>query len=153
MTKITGLEQKMFQNKPQGFKVTFDDGRNGNMEEKQSDKGLRIGDEVIVTEIPYTSKAGKVSTLYGVRLNQGQPQQSYTPAPQSSNVPQPPRPAIHVGAGKSKEELKADAAIRMAEIVIEGFFNDKVESANVEPKAREYTKLLWSEIEEIFSGK
>ena len=150
MAKITILEAKSYLGKPTGFKITLDDARTGNMEEKQSDKGLRVGDEVIVTEIPYTSKAGNKSTLYGLRLNTGIPQ------PQSSqNTPPPPPkpqpPQIHVGAGKSKEELKADAAVKMAEIVITAFFQDKVDAASVEPKTREYTKLIWSEIDDIFS--
>jgi len=147
MVTITKLEAKTFNNKPSGFTVTLSDGRTGNLQEKESDKGLRQGDEVIVTEIPYTSKAGKTSTLYGLKLATSGQQQS------QSNIPQPPRPQITVGTGKSKEELKADAAIRMAEVVIEAFFNDKVEAANVEPRTREYTKLLLTEIDEIFAGK
>jgi hypothetical protein len=69
MTKITSLEQKTFQGKPSGFKVTLSDGRIGNLQEKESDKGLRVGDEVIVKEIPYTSKAGVASILLGLRLH------------------------------------------------------------------------------------
>jgi hypothetical protein len=94
MAKITGLEQKTFNNKPSGYKVTLDDGRTGNLEEKQSDKGLRVGDEVIVTEIPYTSKAGNKSTLYGLRLS-GAIATTGAPTPQQSAPPvnPPPRPA------------------------------------------------------------
>lgn len=149
MTKITSLEAKTYQGKPQGFKVTLDDGRSGNLEEKQSDKGLRVGDEVFVTEIPYTSKAGNKSTLYGLRLaSNTQPQ-----AQGNTHADSPQRPAIHVGSGKSKEELKSEAAIRMAETVLKGFFAGNLDSGQVEPKQREYTTLLWSEIDDIFSRK
>ena len=150
MSKITILEAKTYQGNPSGFKVTLDDGRTGNVQEKGSDKGLRVGDEVLVKEIPYTSKAGVTSTLYGLRLNTGQPIIN-TPSQQPQSKPQPPQ--IHVGAGKSKEELKADAASKMAEIVINAFFQDKLDAGQIEVRAREYTKLLWSEIDEIFSTK
>lgn len=148
MAKITGLEQKTYNNKPSGFKVTFDDGRSGNLNEKESDKGLRVGDEVTVKEIPYTSKQGVASILYGVRLGAGN-----TPSSQPSSNTPPPRPEIHVGAGKSKQELKVEATIRMAETVIQGFFNDKVESANIAVLTKEYSKMLASEIDEIFATK
>ncbi len=152
MAKITKLEQKTFEGKPSGFKVTFEDGRTGNLQEKESDKGLRVGDTVNVVEIPYTSKAGKQSTLYGVRLmQQGAAQNTPPPSP---NPPTPPqRPQINVGTGKSCQELKADAATRIAEKVIDAFFNDKIESAQVEEKQKYFTRLLWSEIDEIFSPK
>ena len=149
MAKITLLEQKTYNNKPSGFKVTLDDGRSGNLEEKQSDKGLRVGDEVFVTEIPYTSKAGNKSTLYGLHLTQGGVTPSGTPQP----TPSPKSaPTIHVG-GKSKEEIKCECAIRMLEAVLGGFFDGKVESAQVPIRQLEYTKLLWTEVDEAFSGK
>jgi hypothetical protein len=150
MTKISVLEQKTFEGKPSGFKVTLDDGRNGNLQEKESDKNLRVGDEVVVKEIPYTSKAGKTSTLYGLRLSQSAP----TTPPTPSQAPSPtPRPSIHVGSGKSKEELKAEAAIRIAEVCIQAYYGGKLESAQIAVDQKEFTALLWSEIDEIFSGK
>lgn len=146
MSKITKLEQKTYNGKPSGFKVTFDDGRNGNLNEKESDKGLREGDNVTVTEIPYTSKQGVASTLYGVRIaNQSAQQQA------SSGATPPPRPAIHVGAGKSKEELKADASIAMAIACLEAVKEDKIDFGQVAERQKFMAKLLWEEIEEIFS--
>jgi hypothetical protein len=151
MTTITNLEQKTFNNKPSGFKVTLSDGRTGNLEEKQSDKGLRVGDAVNVTEIPYTSKAGNVSTLYGLRLaGQNAPpqqQQASTPAQQ------PQRPAIHVGAGKSKEELKSEASTQILLKILDFFNQGKLESAQISVTLKEYDRLIWSEIDEIFSQK
>jgi len=147
MTTITKLEQKTYQGKPQGFKVTLSDGRNGNLNEKESDKGLREGDTVTVTEILYTSKAGVVSILYGIKLGQGS---ATSPA---SSTPQPQRPAIHVGAGKTKEELKADAAISMASACLQAVKEDKLDFGQVAEKQRFMTKLLWEEIDEIFSTK
>jgi hypothetical protein len=153
MTKISVLEQKTFEGKPSGFKVTLDDGRSGNLQEKESDKGLRLGDEVIVKEIPYTSKAGKTSTLYGLRLNQGAPVQQPPQTATSQSATPTPRPSIHVGSGKSKEELKAEAAIRIAEECIRAYYGGKLESAQISVDQAEFAKLLWSEIDEIFSSK
>ena len=146
MSKITVLEQKTYQNKPSGFKVTFDDGRNGNLQEKESDKGLKVGDDVIVTEIPYTSKAGVNSTLYGVKLNKFNPQSSSNSAP-------PQRPTINVGAGKSANELKADASIAMASACLQAVKEDTLDFGQVAEKQKFMTKLLWEEIDEIFSQK
>lgn len=149
MITVTKLEQKTYQGKPQGFKVTLSDGRNGNLNEKESDKGLREGDTVIVTEIPYTSKAGVASILYGIKLGQGLATQQASSTP----TPQPQRPFIHVGAGKTKEELKADAAISMASACLQAVKEDKLDFGQVAEKQKFMTKLLWEEIDEIFSSK
>lgn len=158
MTTITNLEQKTYNNKPSGFKVTLSDGRTGNLEEKQSDKGLRVGDPVTVTEIPYTSKAGNVSTLYGLRLaghipsTSPQQQSSGTLAPPAPPAP-PQRPAIHVGAGKSKEELKSEASTQILLKILDFFNEGKLESAQISVTLKEYDRLIWSEINEIFNQK
>jgi hypothetical protein len=149
MSKITNLEQKTFNNKPSGFKVTLDDGRSGNLEEKQSDKGLRNGDEVVVTEIPYTSKAGNKSTLYGLRLVGSTQSQSFAP----TTAQQPSKPQIHVGAGKSKEEMKSLAAIELIKPFIGLFLDGKIESGEIAIKHKEFLALLSSEIDDIYSGK
>lgn len=158
MAKITKLEEKTFQGKSQGFKVTFDDGRTGNLNSKESDKGLREGDEVFVTEIPYTSKAGVTSTLYGVHLTNGgkspsgAPQsQSFTPSGGQKPVLNPPQ--IHVGAGKSKEEMKSVAAIELIKPLLDAFFAGKIESGEIGIRHKEFVGLLKSEIDDIFAGK
>lgn len=150
MTTITKLEPKTYQGKAQGFTVTLSDGRNGNLEEKQSDKGLRVGDDVFVMEIPYTSKAGKASILYGLKLTTGTP---VSQPSQGLTTPPPPRPAIHVGAGKTKEELKADASIAMASACLQAVKEDKLDFGQVAEKQTFMSKLLWGEIDEIFSSK
>lgn len=152
MSKITVLEQKTFEGKPSGFKVTLDDGRNGNLQEKESDKGLRVGDEVTVKEIPYTSKKGVTSTLYGLRLNTS-PTQTLVPTSSQSSPTAPQRPTINVGAGKSANELKADAAIAMAKACLQAVKDDKLDFGQVAEKQKFITKLLWEEIDEIFSNK
>jgi hypothetical protein len=141
MVTITKIEQQMKDGKPNGYKVNLSEGTFGYLVEKDSDKDLKDGEEVTFTAETPTGKSYKKLTIK--RAN----------SQSSSNTPPPLRPQIHVGTGKSKEELKADAAIRMAEVVIEAFFNDKVEAANVEPRTREYTKLLLTEIDEIFADK
>jgi hypothetical protein len=147
MSKITALTPKTYQGKPSGFTVTFEDGRNGNLEEKQSDKGLRVSDEVVVTEIPYTSKAGKQSTLYGVRLMQQSAAQST-----STTTPPivPPKPQIHVGTPKSIQELKEDAAIRSMGFVIDCFIHDKFEWQSITESFKAVYSLVKSEIDDSF---
>lgn len=148
MAKIINLEEKTFNGKHSGWKVTLDDGRGGNLEEKASDKGLRVGDEVIVTEIPYTSKAGNKSTLYGCKLGGSTTTQTQPSAPKL-----PERPQIHVGAGKSAQELKADAAIKSAEFMINLFIADKCDWQQIQEKQTYLFGLLASEIDDIFANK
>lgn len=105
MTKITGLEQKTFQGKPSGWKITFDDGRSGNLQEKESTKGLRVGDSVDVKEIPYTSKAGVTSTLYAATLI-GQTS-APTSAPTNPSTP-PASPSIGMYGSKNPQERKRE---------------------------------------------
>jgi hypothetical protein len=157
MAKITILEQKTFNNKPSGFKVTLDDGTVGNLDEKASDKGLRQGDNVIVTLIPYTSKAGNKSNLLGLRLIQlnSVPSTPSQPTPQSSLPAQNPlpRPTINVGAGKTAHELKAEASTQILLKILNVFYEGKLESAQVSVNLMEFSRLIWSEIDEIYSQK
>ena len=122
MAKIKFLEQKTYLGKPSGFKVTLDTGVSGNLEEKSSDQGLQVGEEVAVTLIPYTSKAGKQSTLIGLRRAQaGTPvQQVQQPI---INTPQP-APAMAqatntapITGGKSIVEMKHDSRIAVIEVL------------------------------------
>jgi hypothetical protein len=150
MSKITALTPKTYQGKPSGFTVTFEDGRNGNLEQKQSDNGLRVGDEVVVTEIPYTSKAGKQSTLYGVRLMQQSAAQLPSP---SANVPlTPPKPQIHVGTPKSIQELKTEAAISCTRFMVDAFIADKAEWAEIAEKQKVLYALVSGEIDDCFKN-
>ena len=148
MTKITKLEQKTFQNKPNGFIIAFDDNRSGNLQEKESDKGLRVGDVVVVTEIPYTSKAGKQSTLYGVRLSQGQQNTPPTspPSPLQSN----PKPSTGLYSSATPN-VKANATIKAMEFMIDCFIADKITWDQIQPKHKELTGYLNDAIDECNS--
>jgi len=151
MAKITVLEQKTFEGKPSGFKVTLDNGTTGNLQEKESDKGLRVGDEVNVTLIPYTSKKGVTSNLLGLRLVGAIPSATATAPIQASA--QPLRPAIHVGAGKSKEELRVESTWRVWEKLMDGVYVDRIDLEAVTARCTEYTRYMWSMVDEAFTSK
>jgi hypothetical protein len=141
MTKLTKIEQKTYEGKPSGFKVTFDDNRSGNMDEKQSDKGLRDGDNVVVTEIPYTSKAGKTSTLYGVRLSQA----GQSAPPQQNTPPPVNKPSLPV---TSLSGAKANATIKAMEFMVDCFIADKITWDQIQAKHKELTGYLNDAIDE-----
>jgi hypothetical protein len=143
MTKLTKIEQKTYEGKPSGFKVTFDDNRSGNMDEKQSDKGLRDGDNVVVTEIPYTSKAGKTSTLYGVRLLQAGQNTS-----QQQNIPPSPSPAKTPVSSTALGGAKATATIKAMEFMVDCFIADKITWDQIQAKHKELTGYLNDAIDE-----
>jgi hypothetical protein len=129
MAKITVLEQKTFNGKPSGFKVTLDDGRSGNLEEKQSDKGLRVGDEVAVTEIPYTSKAGNKSTLYGLRLGAGVATTSapaYNPPVNPTPRPQPSAPVV-VPQEATILKMKFESRMKCLELAHNAYLSGKLD--------------------------
>lgn len=160
MARITVLEQKTYQGKPSGFKVTLDDGRNGNMQEKESDKGLRVGDEVFVTEIPYTSKAGVTSTLLGLRLANTagttvihaplpappMPMQTQ-PQPQQSAVRPPNTSAIHTA--KSFNEMKFEGRIVCIKLAVECILQGKFEKPEAMEAFAEWVTVLDASIDEL----
>jgi len=146
MTKITKLVAKTFEGKPSGFTVTFDDNRTGNLQEKESDKGLREGDTVIVKEIPYTSKAGKTSTLYGVRL--GQSTSSYPAPPQPQNPSTPNKPSVPTS---SLGALKAKATTEAMGFMVDCFIADKFTWDQIKEKHKELTGYLNDAIDECNS--
>ena len=142
MTKITKIEDKTYQGKVTGHIVTLADGTTGYLADKISDP-VKVGDDVSCIVEVKKNKQGGDYNLLTLKLSQN------TPPPQQETTTQ--RPAIHVGTGKSKEELKAEATIRIAEVVVKGFCEGKLESAQVSLNVSEFSRLLWSEIEEIYS--
>ena len=153
MAKITNLEQKTFQGKPSGFKVTLDDGTNGNLQEKESDKGLRVGDDVIVTLIPYTSKAGVTSNLLGLRLaNTAGTTVAHAP---SAPAPQPQAGAVKppntsaVSAAKSFTEMKFEGRIVCLKLAVECILQGKMERPEAKEAFAEWTSLLDTSIDEL----
>lgn len=152
MAKLVKLEQKTFEGKPSGFKITLDDNRTGNLQEKESDKGLREGDEVFVTEIPYTSKAGKTSTLYGLRLNKNPTQSQLASAPHQSTIPPPSnRPSV---APSSFSELdlfnqKCLMSRDAMKIVTEAYKLDVLDFDKIKAKFKEVESCLWDSVNEI----
>jgi hypothetical protein len=113
--------------------------------EFMGDAPFKVGDEVeyTVTEIPREGQK-PVRKIALSKIGSS--------APAQSSATPPAKPQIHVG-GKSKEEIKSEAAIRMMEAALDGFYRDKLELAHVETKAKEYTKVLWLEIDDLFSSK
>ena len=145
MTTITKLEQQFKDGKPSGYKVNLSDGSWGYLVEKDSDKGLKDGDEVNFTAETPNGKSYKKLTIHKAS---GTASQNNNPIP-----PQPAKPQIHVGTGKSKEELKADAAIKSAEYILNAFIAEKLDWPQIQEKQEYLFKLLSSEIDEIFASK
>jgi hypothetical protein len=147
MAKITVLEAKTFQGKPSGFKVTLSDGTTGNMQEKESDKGLRVGDEVNVTLIPYTSKAGVQSNLIGLRLAQGTAP-LITPS-QPSKITPPNTSAI--SASKSFTEMKFEGRVVCIKLAVECILQGKMERKEAIESFAEWVSVLDASIDELKS--
>jgi hypothetical protein len=147
MLTITKLEGKTYQGKPSGFVVTLSDGTTGNLEEKQSDKGLRVGDPVIYTPIPYTSKAGKSSTLIGLRMAQGTT--TSAAAIQSFKTEGGIKPSLTPSApvGNLKAQTRAKVPFTAIEKVIDLVIANKCAWEKVGEYHKELCTVLYAEIE------
>lgn len=152
MITITKLEQKTFEGKPSGFKVTLSDGATGNLQEKESDKGLREGDVVIVTLIPYTSKKGVTSNLLGLKRIVGTT--TIPNAPQQSAPPQQAYGQLKPSTTTSADtlQIKANASIKAMEFVINCFIADKINWDKIQPYYKEILGYLNDGIDECSSA-
>jgi hypothetical protein len=142
--KITVLEQKTFEGKPSGFKVTLDNGTQGNLQEKESDKGLRVGDEVAVTLIPYTSKKGVTSNLLGLRLvtgGQAAPQQSLPTAPRQAQTLSPRQ--------ELTTSMKFDARLKCIQIAHDAFLAGKLDDKEAQTHCREWVVMSDALIDDL----
>lgn len=153
MAKITNLEQKTYQGKPQGFKVTLDDGTTGNLQEKESDKGLRVGDDVIVTLIPYTSKAGVTSNLIGLRLanTAGTTVKPSAPVQQSQPGAVKPPSTAGIQTAKSFNEMKYEGRVVCMKLAVECILQGKFEKKEAMEAFAEWVTVLDASIDELKS--
>lgn len=155
MVKITRLEPKTYQNKITGYKVELSDGVSGNLAEKDSDKGLKAGDDVTYIIADYVSKQGNHSNLLTIKRAVGTttpttftPTPSTTPPP--SGVPLPTKTPLSVN---TKIDHKVQAAIKAMEFCMDTFTAEKIEWDAVLAKQKEVVATLWSEIDAIYSEK
>ena len=151
MTTITKIEDKTFEGKVTGHIVTLSDASTGYLDDKGSTKGLRMGDSVTFTSVDKQNKKGGTYKLLTLTLSV--PGAVAPPVSQAPVLPPPPRPQIHVGTGKSPQELKAEASTRIAEIAFKAVFDDKISSAEAAENHKFYTRLVWSDIDEVFGAK
>ncbi len=148
MAKITVLEQQFKDGKPSGYKVALDDNTMGYLVEKDSDKGLRVGDVVSYSvDIP----AGKTYKKITIKLAQAQP--SSAPAPQPQPVPQRAfaTPTAQVAPPRGIKELKVDAAVSAMEFAFTAYCEGKIDYPKIPETQRDAVTILWKEIDEIFS--
>jgi hypothetical protein len=159
MAKITVLEAKTYQGKPSGFKVTLDNGTTGNLQEKESDKGLRVGDEVVVTLIPYTSKAGVQSNLLGLKLvTSGQVSGQVAPTP----APQPQKKELKEGEilmpstrgiehAKTLQEMRFESRVHCLKLAVKCYLGRGIEYPKVAEYFNEWVVLMDTAIDELKS--
>jgi len=150
MAKITVLEQKTFEGKPSGFKVTLDNGTQGNLQEKESDKGLRVGDEVAVTLIPYTSKKGVTSNLLGLRLitgGQASGQASGQVGGQAAPAPQARQTTSLYTSNVT--QMKFDARLKCMQIANDAYIAGKLTADEAKNHCREWVVLADALIDDL----
>jgi len=137
MTKITNIEDKTYQGKVTGHIITLADGTTGYLADKVSDSVV-VGDDVsCLLEVKKNKQGGEYNLLTLKKIQQGAPDQ-------------PPRPAIHVGAGKSKQELKCDASIQVFIRLMDEVKAGKMGTSVIASELREFSQYIWAEIDEAF---
>jgi hypothetical protein len=145
MAKITVFDQQFKDGKPSGYKVALDDNTAGYLVEKDSDKGLKVGDVVNYTvDIP----AGKTYKKLTLKLAQTTPPAASAPPP----TPKPfNAPLAQVAPPKSIKELKVDAAISAMEFAFTAYCEGKIDYPKIPETQRDAVTILWKEIDEVFS--
>ena len=148
MAKITKVEtqKSTYQGKDKtSYIFTLDDGKSGYASNKTPWE-FKEGDDVSYTVEVRKSSKGEYNLFTFTRGASSGSSSSTPPVT-------PQRPAIHVGSGKSKEELKVEAAVEIMKVVLSAFYEGKIETGKVAPDQREYVTLVWSEIDEVFDKK
>lgn len=150
MAKITVLEQQFKDGKPSGYKVALDDNTMGYLVEKDSDKGLRVGDVVSYSvDIP----AGKTYKKLTLRLVQ--PVMAAPLTAPSVVPPSAPKafatPTAQVTPPRGIKELKVDAAVSAMEFAFTAYCEGKIDYPKIPETQRDAVTILWKEIDEIFS--
>jgi len=144
-SKITKLEQQMRDGKPSGFKITLADGTNGYLDEKNSEKGLRDGDDVFYEAVTPEGKNYKKISCNRTNGGQTPPQQ---PASQGNAPKQTPSSSFQP---QSVFTAKANATVKAMEFVIDMFIADKMKWDEIKPKHKELTGYLNDAIDECNS--
>ena len=139
MTQISKLEQQLKDNKPNGFKVNLSDGTWGYLVEKDSDIGLREGDEITFTAETPTGKSYKKLTI----KKSGQ---SSAPPPPPNLTAQSNKPSV---TPSSVAALKADATIQAMRYIVDCFIADKMTFEQIQAKHKELSGYLYDSIDDI----
>jgi hypothetical protein len=143
-TRIKTIEPKTYQGKANGYKVALETGVEGNLAEKESDKGLRAGDEVEATIVDYVSAKGNHSNLITLKLI---PNNVQNPVQTGTNPPPPPPPKVQVPT-TALQTLKAQSVVKGMEFIISMFIADKITWDQIQPKFKELSGYLIDGIEE-----
>jgi hypothetical protein len=146
MTKISAITEKTFQGKVTGYAITLDNGVVGNLSDKDSDKGLKAGDEVTAIIKDYISKAGKHSNLITLKKVTGD-----APAPPTQPpvpTPAPAKPQNAQISSPTVQAQKASATVKAMEFVVNCFIQDKISWDKIKDYHKEITIYLWDAIEE-----
>ena len=140
-TRIKTMEAKTFGGKPSGYKIILEDGTEGNLSEKDSDSGLRVGDTVEATVVDYVSKKGNHSNLITLKLVSETQQKSVQTEPKAM----PAKVQVRTTA---LQTLKAQSVVKAMEFMINCFIADKITWDQIQPKFKELSGYLIDGIEE-----
>jgi hypothetical protein len=143
-TRIKTMEAKTFGGKPSGYKIILEDGTEGNLSEKDSDSGLRVGDTVEATVVDYVSKKGNHSNLITLKLVSETQQKSSETETKAAPMPQ---------SNDMVKKIKAEAAIRMMERAMDLFVKEDLDWDKMQERQEYVTRLVWGEIDEIYGLK
>jgi len=144
-TKIKTMEPKTYQGKPNGYKIVLENGTEGNLVEKDSDSGLRVGDTVEATVTDYVSKSkGTHSNLITLKLVSETQQKSVQTETKATSMPQ---------SNDMVKKIKSEAAIRMMERAMDLFVKEDLDWDKMQERQEYVTRLVWGEIDEIYGLK
>ena len=153
-TRIKTMEPKTYQGKPNGYKIVLEDNTEGNLVEKDSDKGLRVGDTVEATITDYVSKSkGTHSNLITLKLVSETQQKSV----QAETKATPPKGAPIIDIPSTKGMMRAKSIVEMKyeslgytlKLIVKLVAVGKLELKEVKETFNDWTDMLSDSIDAL----
>ena len=149
-TRLKGLEAKTYQGKVTGHKVTLENGVEGYLDDKNSDKEIKLGDEVDYTvevkQNKTTKKDYNLLTLKKIVSERSQNEMKISEVQTFTET----KPTLTPTGAWEVNKIKAEACTRLMIKAMDMFDENKLDWDAVAEKQKYVTQLVWGEIDEIY---
>jgi hypothetical protein len=145
-TKVKSITPKTYEGKVTGYSIVLENGTEGYLDDKGSDKELKPGDDIEFILVVKQNKKGKDYNLLTLK----KVSQSATPPSEPAKAVNKPSPGVVDVPEVVK--LKTGASIKAMEFVVNAFIADKINYDKIKEYYTELKGYLFDSIDEI-TGK